>query len=194
MIWKLEGDLYRVELLDYNMFKAMRDFEEEHPLNSEYPIFVERNFLTLQSLSTVTRMILFRPDGTEQEVLEHFNNDPRSAYCVKYSSELPVQPMLVPLDKDRHPIDRQLANAFPMGEVIPSGYLHTGKHTTGLPYTHLTENFHLVDEPGKDLSPNQIWNWVFYDGCYISSRQLAISDAKTMWELMYVNRNERIPA
>lgn len=170
MIWTLENEKYRVELPDLYMtrrFPLIKGTEE---------------FLTFDSEahgSYIHSVRLDKPNNRLVEtgvVLRHDHGTPDNSVHAVSNQKYHIHPMLLPMDKNNKPVNKQLLKEIPDGTILRIGFLMCNEHTVFPFKVSLNSDFYLQEEgTGTPLS------WIACDGCLISCLPIFYDTAEAAW-------------
>lgn len=174
MIWTLENEKYRVELPDLYMtrrFPIIKGTEE---------------FLTFDSEAHGSYIHSVRHDMPNNRlvetgvVLRHDHGTPDNNVHTVSNQKYHIHPMLLPMDKNNKPVNKQLLKEIPDGTIVNIGFLTCKGQPVSYFKIPLDDEFCLQEEGiGDPIS------WVACDGCLISRLPIFYDSAEAAWNKFY---------
>lgn len=184
MIWTIENEKYLVTLPDIQAIQYVKGIGKE------------REVLVASSQDNTTHICLAAEDKHKKDgpfrlyidLLCHSMEDPLDQYIMIQDTELQtkkfyIYPMLIPLDKDGHPVNEALRADLPDGTLIEIGHLMDYEVEMYLESNPLYGDVRLEDE-GK----GQVLAWIAYNGCLVSRYGLFRDTAEAAWKTLYMEQ------
>ena len=174
MIWTLENEKYRVELPDLYMTRRL-------------PIIKgTEEFLTFDSEAHGSYIHSVRHDMPNNRlvetgvVLRHDHGTPDNNVHTVSNQKYHIHPMLLPMDKNNKPVNKQLLKEIPDGTIVNIGFLTCKGQPVSYFKIPLDDEFCLQEEGiGDPIS------WVACDGCLISRLPIFYDSAEAAWNKFY---------
>ena len=174
MIWTLEGEKYLVKLPEIQMFLDFFDIEHE------------RDFLVHEQRRSGSYIRSIKQEKEHRkyiltgDILMYRKSD--EGYTVTSTSDYKylIHPMLIPLDKDDKPVNKELSRDLPDGTIMDIGHLmYRGKELYRT-FGGLGNEYSL-----QETGDNPPISWITCDGCLIARFPLFHDTAKAAWETFY---------
>lgn len=178
MIWKWEGELYKVALPTIPVFEALEGLPDTKKF------FCDGAVLWHDQKHYIIRE---RKAGEWVKTgVSWFIKNPEKGCLVWNNDIMPFHVMLIPLDENRQPMDWSLRNAYPEGSIVENGYLYRNGASVPWPYSgYLMEEYdqYSIGESSPEIQPMR---WIFTQGCFVSTTQLFRAKPKTLWKRLYL--------
>lgn len=184
MIWTIENEKYLVTLPDINAIQWIKDTVK----GKEVLVVSTQNSATYICSAAEDKHEKGGPFRLYIDLLCHSSENPLDQYTMIQDSELQtkkfqIYPMLIPLDKDGHPVNEALRADLPDGTLIEIGHLMDYEVEMYLESNSLYGDVRLEDE-GK----GQVLAWIAYNGCLISRYGLFRDTAEAAWKTLYMEQ------